>query len=302
MATYVSEIISKLPVIQQVGDTNRRVARVVSLKDDTTADETIVWISDKKLSAIKTIQRGTVVCSTAVDRADLKVSCTYLLVSNPRLYFLNLVKTFFVEPEAPFVSEKSDIHSSVKMGKGVTIHSGVVIEKDCSIGDHTHIDCNTVIKKGTQIGNRVVIGCNNTIGGLGFGYEKNEEGVFEFIPHIGNVIIEDDVEIGNNTTIDRAVLGSTKIRRNAKIDNLVHIAHGVDIGENSLVIANAMIAGSTAIGKDVWVAPSASILNGLTVADQATIGMGAVVIRNVMSGQTVVGNPARDLATLKKNS
>jgi UDP-3-O-[3-hydroxymyristoyl] glucosamine N-acyltransferase len=161
------------------------------------------------------------------------------------------------------------------------------------------IDSNTVIKKGTIIGNRVKIGANNTIGGVGFGYEKNEAGAYEVMPHIGNVIIEDDVEIGNNTAIDRAVLGSTLIRRNAKIDNLVHIAHGVEIGENTLVIAHAMVAGSVKVGKNVWIAPASAILNKIQVGDESTIGMGAIVLKEVSPGQTVVGNPARDILKLK---
>jgi UDP-3-O-[3-hydroxymyristoyl] glucosamine N-acyltransferase len=114
-------------------------------------------------------------------------------------------------------------------------------------------------------------------------------------------VIEDGVEIGNNTTIDRAVLGSTFIRKNSKIDNLVHIAHGVEIGENSLIIANAMVAGSTSIGRNVWVAPSASIINKISVGDNSIIGMGAVVVRSVSEGQTIVGNPGKDIASLKKS-
>lgn len=106
---------------------------------------------------------------------------------------------------------------------------------------------NTVILKDTIIEDNVVIGANNTIGGVGFGYEKDREGNFELIPHIGNVHIKRNVEIGNNTCIDRAVLGSTILEENVKVDNLVHIAHGVFVGRNSVVIANAMVAGSVNI-------------------------------------------------------
>jgi UDP-3-O-[3-hydroxymyristoyl] glucosamine N-acyltransferase len=301
MTLYVRDIIDKLPVTRHLGDISKKVSQVVTLKEGPISDESILWVSDKNMDSLKHIRQGTVICSSNVNPVDLEGSCTYLIVPKPRLYFLNLVKLFFVEKEPPFISAAAHIHSSARIGRNVTIHPGVVIEKDCRVGDDATIDCNTVLKKGTWIGDRVTIGCNNTIGGMGFGYEKNEEGNFEFIPHIGNVIIEDDVEIGNNTTIDRAVLGSTIIRKNAKVDNLVHIAHGVDIGENSLIIANAMIAGSTVIGKNVWVAPSASVLNKLTVGDGATVGMGAVVLKNVEPSQTVIGNPARDITTLKKN-
>lgn len=295
-------ILSKLPVIETIGNVDRVIKNVVSASNTISGDHDIVWISDKNIDFIKKIEKGIVICSERTDKGNLKEGCTYLLVSNPRFYFLNLVRDFFVERETAFVSPRSVIDPTVKIGKNITIQAGVVLEKNCEIGDDTIIDSNTVIKRGTIIGSRVKIGANNTIGGVGFGYEKNQFGTFELIPHIGNVVIEDEVEIGNNTTIDRAVLGSTILRRNCKIDNLVHIAHGVEIGENSLIIANAMIAGSCTIGKDVWVSPSASVLNKLEVGDNALIGMGAVVLKNVSANQTVVGNPAKDLAQLRSKA
>jgi UDP-3-O-[3-hydroxymyristoyl] glucosamine N-acyltransferase len=105
--------------------------------------------------------------------------------------------------------------------------------------------------------------------------------------------MEEYVEIGNNTCVDRAVMGSTFLRKNVKVDNLVHIAHGCDIGENSLVIANAMVAGSVQMGKNCWIAPSSSILNKVKIAHDATIGMGAVILKDVQKGEVVVGNPGK---------
>lgn len=299
MAIRLADILESLPVSEVVGETDKLIANVVSAKKNEIEKQDILWVSDKNREIISRINEGTIICSGRATK-DFKESCTYLVVENPRLYFLNLVKLFFVEKETPHISPKSTIDPTAKLGRDVAIGSGVVVEQDCEIGDETSIDSNTVIKRKTIIGSRVKIGANNTIGGVGFGYEKTETGEFELIPHIGNVIIEDEVEIGNNTAIDRAVLGSTLIRRNAKIDNLVHIAHGVEVGENSLVIANAMIAGSVVIGKNVWVAPSSSILNKLAVEDNAVIGMGAVVIKDVALSQTVVGNPAKDILTIKK--
>jgi UDP-3-O-[3-hydroxymyristoyl] glucosamine N-acyltransferase len=130
---------------------------------------------------------------------------------------------------------------------------------------------------------------------VGFGYEKDEDGHYQVIPHIGGVLIEENVEIGNNTCIDRAVLGNTILKKNCKIDNLVHIAHGVIVGENSLVIAHAMVGGSTVIGDNVWVAPNAALINKITIGDNATIGLGAVVVKNVGENDTVIGNPAKPM-------
>jgi UDP-3-O-[3-hydroxymyristoyl] glucosamine N-acyltransferase len=298
MELTVTKILERIPALDCVGDTNRRVDRIVAATTKVTETD-LVWISDKNLDLIEQLLTGAIICSASVDRKKLKATCTYIIVDAPRLYFLQVVKFFFTEEVKPFISNHSHIHPSAVIGKDVTIEAGVVIEKDCAVGDLSRIDSNTVIKKGTRIGSRVKIGANNTIGGDGFGYEMNEQRQFEFIPHLGNVVIEDDVEIGNNTTIDRAVLGSTILRKNVKVDNLVHIAHGVEIGENSLIIANSMIAGSCKIGSNVWVAPSASILNKISVGDNATIGMGAVVLKKVEDKQVIVGNPGKDISQKK---
>ena len=131
-------------------------------------------------------------------------------------------------------------------------------------------------------------GCND-----GFQYIKDADGGLIKFPHFGNVILEDDVEIANNTCIDRGALSNTIIRKGVKIDNLVHIAHNVEIGENTQVIALSMIAGSVKIGKDCWISPSSCIKNQLTIGDNVLIGMGAVVISDVESDSIMVGNPAK---------
>jgi UDP-3-O-[3-hydroxymyristoyl] glucosamine N-acyltransferase len=296
MVTTVAAILDKIPALECIGNRDRVIERIVGAQAEEILGSDLVWISEKNTSMVYRLRNGSIICSNKIDRSTLNATaCTYIIVENPRLYFLQVAKFFFMDRVIAFISPKSEIDPSVKIGKEVTIRAGVVIEANCVIGDLTQIDSNTVIKKGTKIGDRVKIGANNTIGGDGFGYEMNTDRQFEFIPHLGNVVIEDDVEIGNNTTIDRAVLGSTLLRKNCKIDNLVHIAHGVEIGENSLIIANAMIAGSCVIGQNVWVAPSASILNKLSVANNVTIGMGAVVLKNVSEGSVIVGNPGKDI-------
>jgi UDP-3-O-[3-hydroxymyristoyl] glucosamine N-acyltransferase len=166
------------------------------------------------------------------------------------------------------------------------------------MGQNVKIGHNSVILDNTIIGSNVTIGCNNTIGGIGFGYEKNEFGEYELIKHIGNVVINDGVEIGNNTCIDRGVIGSTIIGENCKIDNLVHIAHGVNIGKNSLIIANSMIAGSVTIGENVWVAPSTSIINGVKIGDNSMTGIGTVVIRDIGNNELHIGIPSKKIKTI----
>lgn len=139
--------------------------------------------------------------------------------------------------------------------------------------------------------NTAVIGDYTSIGNDGFGFYKGKR-----VPHRGRVMIHANAEIGNNVCIDRAVIGDTVIGFDVKIDNLVHIAHGVKIGDGSIIVAGAVICGSVTIGKNVWVGANACIRQHLTIGDNAVIGMGAVVVKDVKPGQTVAGNPAKELS------
>ena len=129
----------------------------------------------------------------------------------------------------------------------------------------------------------------------GFGYSRNEEFEFEKFPHVGGVIIEDNVEIGANTCIDRGALGNTVIKTGTKIDNLVHIGHNCVIGKHCAIIANSMLGGSVVIKDYSWIAPSASILNQLSIGEKVTIGLGSVVNKSVPDGETWMGVPAKPL-------
>jgi UDP-3-O-[3-hydroxymyristoyl] glucosamine N-acyltransferase len=295
----VSIILDKIPHKRFIGNRNQVIEALVQTDRVSENDSNLCWCSDKNLENLKGISCGTIICSDKAPEKYFHKGCNYIIVENPRQAFKQVIESFFSHNDIVFeIADTAKIHPSVKMSSNVSIGHNVVIEKNCIIGERTIIGHNTIILKDTKVGNDVKIGCNNTIGGVGFGYEKNENNEYELIPHIGNVIIEDGVEIGNNVAIDRAVLGSTYLRMNSRVDNLVHIAHGVEIGENSLIIANAMIAGSVKIGKNVWVAPSASVLNKKTVMDNAVIGMGAVVLKDVAAEQVIVGNPGKPL---KKN-
>ena len=119
-------------------------------------------------------------------------------------------------------------------------------------------------------------------------------------PHIGGVILEDNVEVGANNTIDRGALSNTILRKDVKTDSLVHIAHNVVIGERTLIMANAMFSGSVTVGKDCWIAPSSSMRDTIKIGDNVTVGLGAVVTKNIPSKQIWTGNPARELKELIK--
>lgn len=291
--TKLTQILNNIQYSAFFGDSNCEIDYPKQFDVENTDANTIMWLNDKSFFLLDSLNYGTVICTRAPEVKRPTVN--YILVNNPRFAFKTVLELFFVDKVIPSISKTSVIHPSVKIGVDALIGENVVIEGGCEIGNSVQIDHNSVIKKNTRIGNNVKIGSCCTIGGVGFGYEKDIEGEYSLIPHLGNVVLNDRVEIGNNTCIDRGVLGSTILEENVKVDNLVHIAHGVKIGANSLIIANSMIAGSVTIGENVWVAPSSSILNKKSVGTNSTIGMGAVVVKNVEVGQVIVGNPGKPL-------
>lgn len=289
----VKDLLDKIPHTRFSGNEQAEVNQLIPLDLSNTRADVLMWVNEKNLSSLDGITHGSIICP---DNSEPRhANCNYILSTNPRQTFQKVLELFFNRKRVPVISNHAAIHTSAKIGANVFIGDFVVIEEDCIIGDNVSIDHNTVIKAGTVIHKNVTIGSNCTIGGVGFGYEKNPDGHYELIQHIGNVILKESVDIGNNTCIDRAVLGSTVLNENVKVDNLVHIAHGVTIGKNSLIIANTMIGGSTHIGENVWVAPSTSILNKKTIGSNSVMGMGAVVLKDVTEGQVIVGNPGKPL-------
>ena len=186
------------------------------------------------------------------------------------------------------------------------IGQDVYIGPLCTVGEEVEIGAGAIIHAGVHIYDRVRIGCNviihsgTVIGSDGFGYERNEAGELVKFPHIGGVVIEDDVEIGANTCIDRGSLGDTTICRGARLDNLVHIAHNVRVGAHTAVIADAMIGGGTYIGDSAWIAPSVCLRDRITIGARAVVGLGALVTRDVPDGVTVLGAPAREISEQKR--
>ena len=216
-------------------DENKLIEKIIN-NFENSDENSILWLNNKNIEKIELINEGTVICCDINMTEGLKISnkLSLIIVENPKKIFSIIMKKFFAESKIHKI--EIELHSKIKLGKNVHIGKGTILKDNCEIGDNTYIGHNNVILENTIIGSNVSIGHNNTIGEVGFGYEKDDEGNYYFIPHIGNVVIEDFVEIGNNNCIDRAVLGSTILKKNCKIDNLVHIAHGVIIGENSLII------------------------------------------------------------------
>lgn len=184
------------------------------------------------------------------------------------------------------------LRDNVELGDRVTILPGVVIGDDCRIGDDTLIYPNATIWEGVVIGKRVIIHSGAVIGSNGFGYIQHD-GKHLKIPQIGRVVIEDEVEIGANVTIDRATLGETRIGRGTKLDNLIQVAHNVVIGQNTVMAAQVGVSGSTQIGSGVTVGGQAGFVDHIKVGDGAAIAAQAGVTKSIPPRQVVSGYPAR---------
>jgi len=300
MKTLTSNNLPQVEIIRIIKNFEFKVNELISLDDDKHNLNSLTWCSAKNIEKIKSIFNTTIIVPADITISYLENNtCNYILSKSPRLLFQRILVEFCSDKIEARISVSAHIADTVKIGKNVFIGDNVILEDDCEIGDNVYIDHNSVIKRKTIIGNDVKIGAGVVIGGVGFGYEKDEKGEYNLIPHLGNVILHNKVEIGNNTCIDRAVLGSTILYENVKVDNLVHIAHGVKIGQNSVIIANAMVAGSVNLGQNTWIAPSASILNKVNVGNNAVIGLGTVVLKNVADNVVIVGNPGHKLKNRK---
>lgn len=208
---------------------------------------------------------------------------------------------------------------SSKIGRGTFVGKGTYIGKKVEIGKHCHIypqvylgdnvkiGDNVILYPGVRvyhdciIGNDCILHANSVVGSDGFGFAPREDGSYKKIPQTGNVVLENDVEIGANTTIDRATMGSTIIRKGVKIDNLCQVAHNVEIGENTVIAALSGIAGSSKIGRHCMIGGQSGVVGHISVADNTTIAARSGVIGNVKKeGETLLGYPAIDHKTYMK--
>lgn len=196
----------------------------------------------------------------------------------------------------------SYIGQHVKIGNHVKVHAHAYIGDQVRIGDNCVIHPGVKIYHGCILGNNCEIHANTVIGADGFGFAPQQDGTYQNIPQLGNVIIEDDVNIGANSTIDRATLGSTIIKKGVKIDNLVQIAHNVVVGENTVIASQTGISGSTEIGKNCVLAGKAGIVGHLKIADTTTIGANTGISKSIKTpGTTLFGYMGMELKDFLKS-
>lgn len=194
-------------------------------------------------------------------------------------------------PADAYIGAFAYIGANVTMGKNVKIYPQVYVGDNVTLGDDVILYPGVKVYHGCKIGNRCIVQAGSVIGGDGFGFAPKGDGTYEKIAQIGIVILEDDVEIGSNTTIDRATMGATVIKRGAKLDNLIQIAHNVEIGESTVMAAQVGVAGSTKIGKHNMVGGQVGFSGHITVGDNNGFGAQSGIPNSVGSNQRILGTP-----------
>lgn len=291
------------------GNPQAEVERLAKIEEGT--EGSITFLANPKYTSFIYSTKATITIVSKNFKAEGDLTTTLIKVDDPYTAFSKLLeyynqvklnKTGIEQPH--FISDSASygehlylgafsyVGEQVKIGNNVKIFPNTYIGDNVQIGDNVTIFPGAKIYSETIIGNDCVIHGGVVIGADGFGFSPNQEGVYSKVPQIGNVIIEDNVDIGAGTTIDRATLGSTIIRKGVKLDNQIQIAHNVEIGENTAIAAQTGIAGSSKIGKNcliggqVGIAGHIHIGNGVKIQAQSGIG------RNIKDGEMIQGSPA----------
>ena len=258
--------------------------------------DALVWVNPTrkdKQQLVEQTQAQIVICDNTIEiTEDLKRDKSFLIVEHPKLVFLGIVDAFFVEEPKSGIHPTAVVHPDARVHENVFIGPFTYIGK-CEISEGTVIDGHVYLYDNVQIGKGVTIHAGAIVGAEGFNYAKNGKGEYIKFPHIGGVVVEENVEIGANACIARGVLGNTRIGEGTKIGPLVYVGANVEIGKHCHIRMDSMIAGSVTIEDCSVVAPSVALRDVTRVGRNSFLGMGAVVIKDVPPNKVVVGNPAR---------
>lgn len=290
-------------------------------KIEEASDKDLTFLANPKYTHFIYSTRASVVLVADSFVAEAPVSATLVRVKDPYATLAQLMKmesdsrrqlrSGREEPchiaddaslgEKVYVGAFAYVGKQSKIGRNSQIYPQVYVGDNVEIGDDCIIYAGAKIYSGCKIGNRCIVHAGAVIGSDGFGFAPTEHG-YEKIPQIGNVVLEDDTEVGANTTIDRATMGSTRVGKGTKLDNLIQVAHNVCIGSNNVFAAQSGIAGSTRIGNRNMVGGQVGFAGHISIGDDNEIGAQAGIPNSVGSGKRIIGYPAVDARTFAKNT
>jgi len=299
-----------------VGNQNLAITKLANIEDATDGDLSFIGSSSYNKFLLTTHATAVLVNQNS-PKDNSKI--TYIEVDNPQISFQIILNKFF-KPNFKFdgisdsavISESTILEENVSIGEnvfigencliknGTTIYHNSVILNNCEIGENTLIYPNVTIREETKIGKNAIIHAGAVIGSDGFGFIPDKNGVYQKVPQIGNVIIEDDVEIGANSAIDRAALGTTLIKKGVKLDNFVQIAHNSTVGSHTVFSSQSGIAGSSKIGNNCVVAAQVGIVDHIEVEDKIIIGGQSGVTKSLKKPGVYFGTPAKEIRTSLK--
>lgn len=273
-----------------------QVSKFSSITDAGSTDISFCYYEgEKAINYISKSNAGIILCKDSmIGKVNPKNGQQLYFLNNPRLAFVQLFHKYSNTTGVKEVSQYLQMHPSARVGGGCSIGPYSVIGKDCVIGDNCVIG-NRVSLMNCVIGDNCVIQSGTVIGEDGFAYERHDTNELLHFPHIGKVIISDNVEICSNCSIARGSLSNTIIGKGTKLDALVHLAHNVNIGKNCELTAGTIIGGSTTVGDSTWTGLNSTLKDNIMVGDNVIVGAGAMVISNVPNEDIVAGVPAKSI-------
>jgi UDP-3-O-[3-hydroxymyristoyl] glucosamine N-acyltransferase len=318
---FTAQQIAQLLEGEIIGDANQKVTDMAKIEEGIPG--TITFLANPKYEEFIYTTKASIALVNKTFEAQQELPSTLTLIKVENAYQclttllgyydqVNQAKSGIEQPsyisEEVKISDDSYVGAFAYIGKGCKIGNKVKIYPHCYIGDGVVIENNTTLFSGVKvynnckIGNHCTIHSGTIIGSDGFGFAPNSENNYQKVPQIGNVILEDHVEIGSNSTIDRATMGSTIIRKGVKLDNLIQVAHNVEIGENTVVAAQTGIAGSTKLGKNMMIGGQVGIVGHLKLADGVKIAAQSGVGHDVKIENSIIqGSPAFGIGDYKRS-
>lgn len=303
------------------GDSNVAVNKLVKIEEGVSGGISFLanpayteYIYDTDASIV-------IVDKSFIKEKKLKSTCTLIWVEDARIAFAKLLEAYnqikhnktginksAVVDESATIEENAFVDNHVTIGRNSIVGKNTKIYANSYIGNNVKIGENCIVHPGVKImdecviGNHCILQPGVVIGGDGFGFAPNSANNYQKVVHTGNVILEEHVEIGSNTSIDRATLGSTIIRKGVKLDNLIQIAHNVEIGENTVIAAQTGVAGSTKIGKNCMIGGQVGIVGHLTIADGTKIAAQSGIGNSIKESNSILqGSPAFNVGSYKKS-